>query len=461
MRFKGQDITGVLIVTAAADRFEPSGNGGIPIPKLIEMLDQPLMLDLQAQYHFQLYEAKHKPVNELKELLERQILDTVAQATLLSADIPDIIAAGGVAAYLAGKQKDGEVETKFGADFVIVDKELNQMFIACTPVHASDVKEFLQNEDKPYENLNVNVTIYEVANKNELDLGNDFNAWKNANASGMFNIADGGQTLSLKAELDARYFDFLAKEGQAKVFSSMDMVLKPGEKSVFEERKIKILNLDKGAGTTTTAGSQTVGKTETTSKGDKLYDIVFDSMDLALGGTRVPGETHTIPLSLASKTAGLTNLGALISGEFHYGTSLTITPYKQGVYSKLLLDIDNISLVGFNDNGSAKSAISSLDTEVVVKNEGTKYVAGYLSRKEVVKVTNKVPFLGSIPVLGYLFSTEDEQTKTHQLVVVVSCKEESYNASSQDGMDTINEIKAEVLKSDLAPEPGYDKNKID
>jgi len=464
IRYKGQDITGVIIVTAAADRFEQSTNGAIPIPQLVKMLDQPLMLDLQAQYHFQVYTTKHKPANELKELVERNILDITPQAAMLSADISDIIAAGGPAAYLATKQKDNESETKFGNDFVIVDKELNQLFIACAPSAAVDVKEFLKEQDKPYENLNVNVTIYEVANKDELDLGNDFNEWKNSNTTTMLNFADGGHTVALKAELDAKFFEFMQKEGKAKVYSSMNMVLRPNKKSTFDQRKIKIITLAEGtqaadqlAATQTTRGaSPTIGKTSTSKKGDMLLDTTY-------GDTAGTGYTQSakLPASLGLLySATPAAFGAGITAEFHYGTSLNITPFKQGNYSKLVLDIDNISLVGFNDDGSAKSAVSTLDTEVVVKNDTTQYVAGYLSRKEVVQVTNKVPLLGSIPLLGYLFSTEDEQTKTHQLVVVVSCKEESYNATSYEGMDTINEIKKEVEKSDLAPEPGYDKPEL-
>lgn len=452
VRYKGQDFTGLLIVTAPEDRFEDSDNGGLSIPKLIKMMDQPLMLDLQAQFHFQEYQAKYKPANELKELVERFILDTIPQATIVTADVTDIIAAGGPAAYVASKEKDGETETKFGNDFVMLDKELNQLFIGCAPVNADDVREFLEQQDQPYENLNVKVTIYEVANKNELDLGNDFNAWKDANAAAMFNMADGGQTLDLKAELDAKYFDFLAKKGKAKIYSSMNMVLRPDKESTFEQRKIKTLTLAKATGAGTTAGAQTPGKVSTSKKGDVLLETTAKPAD---GGYV---QTVTAPLSSTSALGINAALAAFITDEFYYGTSLSITPYKQGDYSKLVLDIDNISLVGFNDDGSAKSAVSTLNTEVVVNNEGTEYVAGYLSRKEVVKVVKKVPFLGSIPYLGYLFSTEDDQTKTHQLVVVVSCVEEEYNKpDSVNSHDVILGIKDEVGKSEVDPEPRYDQ----
>lgn len=414
IRYKGQDITGVLVITAPEDRFENSVNGSIPISKLVKMLDKPLMLDLDARFHLQVYVAKYKPAHELKELLERFILHTPPAIALLTADPKDIAAAGGVDAYLLSKQRDNQVETKFGRDFVLVDKELNQLLIASASGEADDVREFLEQQDRPYSNLHVKMTIYEIANKNSLELGNDFNAWKNANATSFVNIADHGKNITLKAELDAQYFDFLARKGKAKIYSSMDMLLKPNKTSTFDQRKLFFTTLPKNVTITPepTANGQVPVKTE----------------------TKVP---------------------------YSYGTSLNITPYKQGNYTKLEISIENISLVGFNDDGTAQTATSSLDSELVVKNEGTEYVAGYLSRKEVIKSVTKVPIIGSIPFIGYLFSTEADQTRTNQLVIVLSCNEQSYDAASIDsGSNDINEVKETVKESESDPKPGYDQLKF-
>lgn len=418
VRYKGQEFTGVLIVTAAADRFQPSKDGSMSIPELVKLLDEPLMLDLQAQVHFQEYQAKYKPANELKELLERFVLNTAPMATIITANPKDIAAAGGPIQYLAAKKKDGEVDTKFGTDFVMLDEELNKLLIASSPAKATEVRTFLEHQDQPYENLHVKMTIYEVANKNGLELGNDFNAWKNANATSFVNISDNGHNVMLKAELDAKYFDFLARKGKAKIYSSMDMLLKPDEKSIFDQRKIFATTLPK---TVTIPSDPT-------------------------GGTTAPGQVPT-------KTE--------TTAPYSYGTYLSITPYKQGDYAKLVINIDNISLVGFNDNGTAKTANSKLNTEIVVDNKGTQYVAGYLSRKEVVKSVSKVPFLGSIPLLGYLFSSEADHTKTNQLVVVVSCVEQKYDETTIDaGNKEIPNIKAITTGSNDDPKPGYDQMKL-
>jgi type II secretory pathway component GspD/PulD (secretin) len=81
-----------------------------------------------------------------------------------------------------------------------------------------------------------------------------------------------------------------------------------------------------------------------------------------------------------------------------------------------------------------------------------------LSKKETLKIKSRVPFFGDIPFLGYLLGTESSQVKTTQLVVVVSCKEEDYNASSRAlDSDFISGVKETLKSSKEKPELGYDK----
>ena len=59
------------------------------------------------------------------------------------------------------------------------------------------------------------------------------------------------------------------------------------------------------------------------------------------------------------------------------------------------------------------------DTTLLIKN-GQTVVLGGLRKKEINKQTNKIPFLGDLPVAGILFRFEGEDTVTSELVVFIT-----------------------------------------
>lgn len=104
-----------------------------------------------------------------------------------------------------------------------------------------------------------------------------------------------------------------------------------------------------------------------------------------------------------------------------YGFQMSITPNVFENATQLDVYMSNTNLLGFRSNGAPRTSLSEFSTRVNVDNNGEKFVIGGLDKKAIVRSVSKVPWLGSIPVLGWAFSTEGETMKTSQLVSVIQC----------------------------------------
>jgi len=83
------------------------------------------------------------------------------------------------------------------------------------------------------------------------------------------------------------------------------------------------------------------------------------------------------------------------------------------------ISLTNTSLVGFQNDGTLRTLTSTVNTVVQVNNKGERFVIGGLEKEAVVRSVSKVPWLGDIPGLGYVFDTEREVHKTTKLVAVL------------------------------------------
>jgi general secretion pathway protein D len=78
-----------------------------------------------------------------------------------------------------------------------------------------------------------------------------------------------------------------------------------------------------------------------------------------------------------------------------------------------------------------------VNTTALVK-DGQAVVLGGLRKKDTTKRVNKVPILGDIPVLGYLFRFEGESTVNTELVVFITpriVKESILTETEQQALD--------------------------
>jgi len=144
------------------------------------------------------------------------------------------------------------------------------------------------------------------------------------------------------------------------------------------------------------------------------------------------------------------------------GIDLKITPQiSEGEYVKL--DIyQEISAITAN-KGQATDLVAtkrSAKTSVLVKDKDTVVIGGLIQDQDTV-TDNKVPFLGDIPYLGWLFkSTSKERTKTNLLIVLTpriirGAEELAEVSGTQKGKfnDAVRMDKPFNLEGELQPKP--------
>ena len=117
---------------------------------------------------------------------------------------------------------------------------------------------------------------------------------------------------------------------------------------------------------------------------------------------------------------------------------LRVTPVITGKAAKLKFDLDSISLIGWNSDGSARTGKSGTSTTVQVGIEPREFIIGGVRKSESVRGTAGLPFLKDLPLIGRLFSTETESIKQSQLVLIA--KVELSNPGDKMGADVQQEV---------------------
>jgi len=139
---------------------------------------------------------------------------------------------------------------------------------------------------------------------------------------------------------------------------------------------------------------------------------------LSLCGAAVLGSVAEAPFTSvnASDTVSTTSFAGYASA----GTTVTITPQiSEGEHIQLQY---SITLNSFTGGGSAgippPRQTNTIDSKVTVP-DGYAIIVGGLTRKDVSETLTKVPILGEIPLLGYLFSSRTMNDSSSTLFVFI------------------------------------------
>jgi hypothetical protein len=137
----------------------------------------------------------------------------------------------------------------------------------------------------------------------------------------------------------------------------------------------------------------------------------------------------------------------LIHGKLQYPMAqhgflfnLKVRPVVTGAAATIEFAGNTVSLLGWNSDGSPRVSDSDIKTKFQAAYGNQEFVIGGLRRTETVRSVAGLPFLKDIPVLGLLFSTENESIKQSQLVVVATVE---FSAPRQSGMTADNQAKIE------------------
>ncbi|MCK5880383.1 MAG: type II and III secretion system protein family protein [Sinobacterium sp.] len=133
-----------------------------------------------------------------------------------------------------------------------------------------------------------------------------------------------------------------------------------------------------------------------------------------------------IPIPVAQSSGG--NSGPIITLEFkEFGIGLRFTPTvlsDDKINIKLATEVSAINNSETYDLGAVKvPAISTRRASTTVEmGDGQSFAIAGLMANDMNNVVKKVPFLGSIPIIGALFSSTEYQRRESELVVIVTPK---------------------------------------
>ncbi len=376
------DGTGMLIVSAEQYRFDSVPNG-MSIDELIETLDQPKLAS-EAGRKFFVYYPKYFDAESLRKLISE--VGTVHELD--------------------------STELTGGIDTVKADQALNALMFYCAPSSEKVIREILAAYDAPATEALISYTIYEITEENDGNLGVDFQAWKNGLGSDLF--AAGASYLSgwpidaanvvkdahanfinFNPRWNSKFLDFLVAKSKAKVVTSGTM---------------SIMNRTTGSASSVTR-----------------FPILEDATEEVAGNqvetqtVKVDGDTTVTTTSTAVTPDSTRKNPAIRSGaDAEFGFYLSVTPEVNLKATLLNVEMVNTSLLGFKSDGSPRTGESSLRTSVMISNEGGTFYIGGLEKSDVVRSVNKVPYLGDLPGLGWLFSAESEIHKKNRLVAVMT-----------------------------------------
>ena len=123
---------------------------------------------------------------------------------------------------------------------------------------------------------------------------------------------------------------------------------------------------------------------------------------------------------------------------------LQVTPVVTGKAAQIKFDMESNSLLGWNSDGSPRVSKSKIATRFQVGVGNNEFVIGGLKRTETVRSVAGIPFLKDIPILGLLFTTENESIKQSQLVVVAQVEMVAPNKSGVNA--TVTENIGQIIK---------------
>ncbi|HUO44120.1 MAG TPA: type IV pilus secretin PilQ [Burkholderiales bacterium] len=305
--------------------------------------------------------------------------------------------------------KEQRILSKRGS--AVVDARTNTIFVQDTPSHLEQVRQLLRKIDVPVRQVEIQARIVEASDTFSRNLGARLGVTDRGTANGPPGDTLGGkaaQRVSVGGSLDATGF-FTTQVSTP--IPTLDQALgvnlpatgiggaSPGVFSVilFNEALSRFLNMEVSA-------LQADGKGKIISS---PRVVTADQKEASIeSGTEIPYQQ--------ASSSGATTVS------FKKATlSLKVTPQVTPDDNIIMaLDIHKDS-PGANTTAGPSIDTKQITTEVLVQNGGTVVIGGIYTQTQNDS-TNKVPVLGDLPYVGFLFRQNQKQDDRNELLIFIS-----------------------------------------
>ncbi len=292
---------------------------------------------------------------------------------------------------------------------VIADPRTNQIFVTDVPSKLVQIASFIHKIDKPVRQVLIEARVVEATDQFGRELGARLGYWNNnAPGTGLSNPGVGvggnylgvaqstGQTLGTGATItDTQFVNLPASTIANTVLAGAN----PGTLaiSLFNAGANRFINLELSA-------------LEADGKGKVISAprvITADMQEAHIEqGTEIPYQQAT-----SSGATAVSFAKAVLS--------LDVTPQITPDGNIIMNVAVHKDSVGQNTNNGPAINTNTVTTQVQVQNGGTVVLGGIYTSQESQQ-TDKVPLLGDIPVLGYLFKTNSRSMQKDELMVFLT-----------------------------------------
>ncbi|MBQ9501828.1 MAG: hypothetical protein IJU70_06705 [Lentisphaeria bacterium] len=395
---KYADGTGLLLVSAEEYRFRDSGNG-IGIDRLVEILDDPALGDLNYGYQMFLYMPRFVPARNLKPLIEN-----------------------------SGMNVNDVSELWQGMDIVACDSGLNWLAFDVANYSCENIASMLRKFDVPIPQVRIRIKVYELTSENDDRIGLDFQNWKNNQGADFFSVggryrnnwtasytpgavlpdrsfgSERTNFFNFNPKWNSRYIDFLESRGKARVVHTGEISIRNSGSGSFS-RTTRLIYVDNSRDVPDSL-SPASGARDLGVGAYKLLQNLAGSVlanDLGVG----KGKQQNTAVSTAK-----------------FGFEMTVSNVVAGLReTRFSVTLSNSSLLGFQSNGTPRIMSGNTVDQVVSLPHGKdSFIIGGLVKHSVVTSTTGIPYLVDIPFIGpYLFGTTSRSVKQSQLLVVGQC----------------------------------------
>ncbi len=329
------------------------------------------------------------PIDEMPKVTERLVTETF--------QIKHVDAAEVVLALEKFISKNGSVSHIVGSSHVIVTDTQSKI---------RDISNLLNKIDGATPQVLVEVRIYDVTSKDNLDLGIEWGAGRRTNRNLVtgapleddITVSRNGSNTFVKSITDPSFTSGFGG-GTTKTADTTSAFLRFGllNDSIDIDARLRAELEDIDAKLLANPRILVVDNLEA------VFDIV----------TEHPYIERTITGSTVTETVQFKEVGVKLTVTPHITTNravrMHIVPEFGIVVGQVQVSSSNIPIVDTR----------KFSTTAVVK-DGQTVVLGGLRKKNTTLQTNKVPLLGDLPILGRLFRFEGETTTINELVIFIT-----------------------------------------
>ena len=356
----------------------------------------------------------------------------------------------------------------------VVDDVNNGLLRIGEPYRTKSYLKYAAVVDKPIPQLLLEAAVYEVEISKEVRLGLDYIAWKNGPGRNLFEFVFWGLNYDQTARHATSKFDPFVPERMAV----------SGTETLDGHARGRYMSANFLLSSAYIDFLEGVGRARLVTRGKVLVKNnetgTLSAVDQVLHFVVSPGDTNT-PASGIDPTLPFADDGAYPEeyesnipvynrtlnkdGVIDVGFVMDVKPIIAQVTTQLDIALSLNDVVGLTPGGTPQVRTNALSTTVLVR-DGQPICVGGLRRTEDIKNTAKMPILGSIPILGFLFGHETNVQRETEMVVVLTPK---IRLGSEADLEMANPedalVRQQVLRLVKMPVPqtqfGFDQWLID